>query len=185
MYHRVINSNLCICTSFVCRQFSSRHNVISKTQSFIEISGKDPKTFLQGLCTNDILKIQPNISFPTLFLNTKGRIVADCIIYNKTETPDSLIIEVHPKLQANLLNHLKLYKLRSKVTLTPIDLTLSIGSEATDSQISSAFIDTRAPGLPTRYLSPPQAYEGITYYFIGICIHVLYLSMLPQGILMR
>ena len=184
MYLRVIKSNRSNYNSFVRRQFSSHNNVFSKTQSFIEISGKDTKTFLQGLCTNDILKIQSNMSLPTLFLNTKGRIVADCMVYNRFET-GSLIVEVHPKLQANLLNHLKLYKLRSKVTLTPINLTLSMGSELTDSQISSAFTDTRAPGLPTRYLSPPQAYEGITYYFIGICIHVLYLLMLPQGILMR
>ena len=173
MYRRVIKSNLSICNTVVYRQFSSRNIAFSKPQSFIEISGKDTKTFLQGLCTNDILKIQSNISLPTLFLNTKGRIVADCIIYNRTETPDSLLIEVHPKLQANLLNHLKLYKLRSKVALTLIDLTLSIGSELTDSQNSSAFVDARASDLPTRYLSPPQTSEGNIHIFASICIHML------------
>jgi len=102
---------------------------------FIEVKGKDTKAFLQGLCTNDVNKlVRKNDSIAASFLNTKGRIMADTILYytptvnpdGKPQTPenDVILIEVQSEMYKDLFNTMFIYKLRSKVKVTETKETL-------------------------------------------------------------
>lgn len=56
----------------------------------LRVTGKDRITFLNGLLTNDIAKLQDNRGVHSALLNTKARVLADMYVYNQ---PDGVIID--------------------------------------------------------------------------------------------
>jgi folate-binding protein YgfZ len=67
---------------------------------------------VQGLTTCDLAKKNNTAG---LFLNPKGRVIYDAIF---TKDENLLCIECDSSVSGNLLNHIKKYKLRSKVDLS-------------------------------------------------------------------
>ncbi|XP_072388119.1 putative transferase CAF17 homolog, mitochondrial [Diabrotica undecimpunctata] len=89
-----------------------------KNRSLIHVSGNDSTEFLQGLVTNDINHLRQNFhSMYAMFLNTKGRVLYDSIIY-KFETDNSYFIECDLEIEKQLEKHLKMYRVRKKVDIT-------------------------------------------------------------------
>jgi len=85
-------------------------NTFSK---FIEISGEDRVSFLQGLITNDINKCHNNKSpVYSCFLSPQGKFLSDFFIINYN---NNYLIEIHEKHFELFYSKLKIYKLRSKV----------------------------------------------------------------------
>ena len=80
---------------------------------FIEISGKDRATFLQGLITNDIRKCK-DIKNPiySCLLSPQGKFLADFFIVNLNS---HYLIEINEKFFESFYFKLKIYKLRSEV----------------------------------------------------------------------
>ena len=110
--------------SFVhTRLFIRRISVQLTEKSYIQIKGKDSRKFLQGLCTNDIIKSLGSDYGSTIysaFLSTKGRCFADVLLYNlrKAETEeDNLLLECDKAVAFDLMKHLQVYKLRSNVKI--------------------------------------------------------------------
>ena len=90
-------------------------NINSK---FISIEGEDRTEFLQNLITNDIHKCENNGMIYACLLTPQGKFLSDFFIFNMDK---KFIIETHKIFYQNLLNKLKIYKLRSKIIINQID----------------------------------------------------------------
>ena len=84
-------------------------NTFSK---FIEISGSDRASFLQGIITNDINKCKENNCIYSCFLSPQGKFLADFFI---TSFENYYLLEINEKFFESFFSKLKIYKLRSKV----------------------------------------------------------------------
>uniref|UniRef100_A0A6V7MBY0 Uncharacterized protein n=1 Tax=Bracon brevicornis TaxID=1563983 RepID=A0A6V7MBY0_9HYME len=92
-----------------------------KSRSLISIKGPESSDFLQGLITNDIRHLSEGIpNIYTLFLNTRGRVLYDTIIYKSLEE-NTFLIEVDAAATNDLQKHLKMYKLRRKVDISSLE----------------------------------------------------------------
>lgn len=89
-------------------------------RSLLQLKGKDSSVLLQGLITNDVNHLKVIGSLYAMFLNTKGRVLFDTIIYKIPET-DSLYIECDKSVAPALEKHLNMYRLRRDVTISNID----------------------------------------------------------------
>lgn len=107
-----------------------------ESRKLLKVSGNDAPLFLQGLVTNDMQHFEEGAnSMYAMFLNNKGRVLYDTLIY-KWEGNDSFLIECDRNVHTSLLKHLKLYKLRRNVDIGDVSeefrlYTLVIPTEAT------------------------------------------------------
>ena len=90
---------------------------------FLSISGEDRGNFLQDLITNDIHKCDSTNSIYSCLLTPQGKFIADFFIIDHKK---SYLIETHKKFAEDLINKLKIYKLRAKVEINIVDDLLSL-----------------------------------------------------------
>ncbi|WP_288947642.1 folate-binding protein [uncultured Paracoccus sp.] len=86
----------------------------------LAVSGEDRVEFLQGLVTNKV----GDVPCWAALLTPQGKYLADFLI-----VPDGarLLIDVDARLADDLIRRLSLYKLRSRVTVEPTELTVTRG----------------------------------------------------------
>lgn len=89
-------------------------------RALIKLSGGEIYNFLQGLVTNDmnILNGDGQALF-TFFLNNKGRVMYDSLIYRKTD--QELLLECDSTIRDDLVKHLKMYRVRKKIDIVPVN----------------------------------------------------------------
>ena len=90
---------------------------------FLSISGEDRGNFLQDLITNDIHKCYSTNSIYSCLLTPQGKFIADFFIIDHKK---SYLIETHKKFAEDLINKLKIYKLRAKVEINIVNDLLSL-----------------------------------------------------------
>ena len=90
---------------------------------FLSISGEDRGNFLQDLITNDIHKCDSKNSIYSCLLNPQGKFIADFFIIDHE---NSYLIETHKNFAEDLINKLKIYKLRAKVEINNVNDLLSL-----------------------------------------------------------
>jgi folate-binding protein YgfZ len=99
-----------------------------QTTSFLDATGADALTLLDGLCTQAVERIVVGTARLGLFLDAKAKIIAPAILYRTAE--ETVLLETLPDLVAPLQSHLKKYRLRAKVTLEPVELaTIAVVGE--------------------------------------------------------
>lgn len=103
-------------------------------RGLIQLSGPDRVSFLQGLVTNDVTKVSSLRGIYAALLSPQGKFQFDLFI---TEVEDSFWIECEKSRQEDLIKRLTLFKLRSKVTLTPIENSSVILLMGEDSSLPS------------------------------------------------
>jgi len=90
-------------------------------RGLLRVSGSDATSLLQGIVTNDVRHLENNCkSLYSMFLNTKGRVLYDSIIY-KTKKEDTFLIDCDKEAVKDLEKHIKMYKLRKKVSVDSVD----------------------------------------------------------------
>lgn len=90
-------------------------------RGLIRVSGKDVTTFLQGIVTNNLTHLQESCkSLFAMFLNTRGRVLYDSIIYKSTE-PDTYLLECDCNCLPDLVKHIKMHRVRRKISVDCID----------------------------------------------------------------
>ncbi|MAH78948.1 MAG: hypothetical protein CBE14_002555 [Rickettsiales bacterium TMED254] len=87
-----------------------KHN----NKSFIVIEGEERNSFLQGLISNDLNKIDEKNSIYSSLLTPQGKILYDFFISNYQ---NSYLIECSTKIVKDLIQKLSIYKLRSNVNI--------------------------------------------------------------------
>ena len=121
--------------------------ILDKT-STIKVEGDDRVQFLQGQLTQDINLISQNKALYAGFCNSKGRMLAFMLCYLNHE---SIHIQIDSSIQEFILQKLKMYILRSKVSLNLANKTfLCIG-----------FVGSKA--LLTKNIQPPKNYLDIIH----------------------
>jgi len=88
----------------------------------LRLGGKDHLKFLQGMLTNDVIKLEEGKGMYAAILTVKGRMVSDMRVYREK---DSVLLDLEPGLNAKVGELLKKFRLSYKATID--DLTESTG----------------------------------------------------------
>ncbi len=87
-------------------------------RALLRIGGPEARPFLQGLVSNDVDKVGPTQAVYAALLTPQGKFLHDFFIY---ERDGALLLDVESARRDDLAKRLKLFKLRSKVTMEPAD----------------------------------------------------------------
>ncbi|HEX4871805.1 MAG TPA: hypothetical protein VFV27_05765 [Nevskiaceae bacterium] len=85
----------------------------------IRATGEDVRAFLQGQLTADLRRLAPNRALPAGLLSPKGRLLAVLTLIEDRD--GSVLIEVRAELREALLKRLRMFILRARVQLSPLD----------------------------------------------------------------
>src|SRR5471032_1209741 len=126
-------------------------------RSVIAVSGADRVEFLQGLISNDTTKVTPGHAIWAALLTPQGRFLNDMFVVDAGG--DTLLLETERERAAALAKKLKMYTLRSKVTVEDRGETMEVAVvfgpgaekllpiEGTPTDSTIAFVDPRLPEL--------------------------------------
>nr|XP_012139204.1 PREDICTED: putative transferase CAF17 homolog, mitochondrial [Megachile rotundata] len=96
-----------------------------KNKTLIRVRGKETSSFLQGLITNDMKHFEEGAAnLYALFLNIKGRVLYDVIIYKQED--DAYYIECDSQVADPLQKHLKMYRVRRKIDIENLGDSINI-----------------------------------------------------------
>ncbi|MHA6263747.1 CAF17-like 4Fe-4S cluster assembly/insertion protein YgfZ [Arenibacterium sp. CAU 1754] len=116
----------------------------------LKLTGKDVNSFLQGLITNDITRLDQGMIYAAL-LTPQGKYIADFFL---SRAGDAVLLDVADALADDLTRRLGMYKLRADVTIAPSDLNLHRGTGPTP---PDGFTDPRHPDMGWRAYRPAPA----------------------------
>lgn len=109
----------------------------------LEISGEDALTFLQGQVTNDVKLLNGSNAHYTGYCNPKGRLLALFFAFSHHQ---KLHLQLNQKLLEPITKRLKMYVMRSKVTINNIsDTVVKIGLNGVDVPVLLAPFFTQIP----------------------------------------
>lgn len=92
------------------------------SRKFIKLEGNEAGKFLQGLTTNDILKLAPSQGQYSSLLNPQGRIMYDIFVYDAFINGSLVyLIECDGQIQERVYLHLETYNLRGKTVIKPVE----------------------------------------------------------------
>jgi folate-binding protein YgfZ len=120
----------------------------------VKVAGDEARTFLNGLLTADVTQVTPQSARYAALLTPQGKIIVDCVV---AEDAQGLFLDCPRALAASLVEKLKFYKLRAKVTIE--DLSQSLGVLAIwDGEGNTThgliYADPRLPALGRRMILP-------------------------------
>jgi len=117
------------------------------SRQIIRLQGVGADKFLHGLVTQDVIgKVaeHPTKSFAAGFLNAKGRVLCDTIVFPKS--PDEMYIDVQEKIAPQLQRMLIRHRLREPLEINIAeDLNIRWDKEVTVSSSSSSTTDDDDP----------------------------------------
>ncbi|HSF63437.1 MAG TPA: folate-binding protein [Paracoccaceae bacterium] len=125
----------------------------------VELAGADALPFLQGLVTNDVLRLAqgPGLVWAAL-LSPQGKYLADFFVAN---TGTALLLDLPEALADATLRRMAMYRLRAAVTLAPSPLQVQRGLGDAP---PGALPDPRHPALGWRlYTTAPGAAPVINW----------------------
>ncbi|MEM4408232.1 MAG: aminomethyltransferase family protein [Candidatus Caldarchaeum sp.] len=101
--------------------------------------GRDAGRFLQGMVTNDVLRLEPFRSVYAAILTPKGRMVSDLTIYRH---PDYFLLDVEPGMGSRLIDYLLKYRLSYKAEIedqTEVFALISLAGVGADNVAQAVF----------------------------------------------
>lgn len=119
---------------------------IMQARTLLRVSGSDARSFLNGLVTNDVGRIDQGLVY-TALLTPQGKFVADFMMM---ADGDAVLLDVASSHGQLLATRLGLYKLRAKVDIAPDPRMVSRGI---DDPPAGALSDPRHPSLGWRAYS--------------------------------
>ena len=129
-------------------------NAPLEDRAVIALSGPDAHTFLQGLITNDIGKLEPSKPLYAALLTPQGKILFDFILVD--DGVGTLLMDCTATLREALVNRLTLYRLRAKVEIKARDdLVVFAGREG--ASLAGGFTDPRLAALGQRAIAAKQS----------------------------
>lgn len=145
-----------------------------KSRGVLSVSGPDARKFLQGLISNDVEKVSPERAIHAAFLTAQGKYLFDFMI---AEVGGALLLDCEADRLADFQKRLKLYKLRSDVTVEDVSaqfiVLAIIGDDASKTLAVDAgtgaakvvdggavFTDPRHTGLGARAIIGTDKLEG-------------------------
>ncbi len=150
------------------------------TRKIIEIAGAEARSFLQGLVTNDIGKLDQGLVYAAV-LTPQGKYLADFFL---VPWGDAILLDVDASLAQSLMQRLSMYKLRADVTLSETDLTVQRG---TGPAPDGAMPDPRHPDLGWRLYGEDSGDDGTDWDAIRVahCIPETGIELTPDTFLLE
>lgn len=120
---------------------------IDETRVIYALTGADVLTFLQGIVSNDVLRLAqaPGLVWAAL-LSPQGKYLADFLIA-RVDGVEGFLLDIHKDLAPTTLRRLAMYKLRADVKITPTEIRVTRGLETPP---PGALPDPRHPALGWR-----------------------------------
>jgi len=128
-------------------------------RGLITITGTDRDSFLQGLITNDITKLNAQPSIYACLLNAQGKFLHDFFI---TRNGEALFLDCEGNERTNdLARRLTLYKLRADIEITaqPQTPVYAISNHPTLQSSNLQYSDPRHPEMGHRTFTKPDLEE--------------------------
>jgi hypothetical protein len=136
----------------------------------LSVSGEDATSFLQGLLTNDIERLQPTEARYAALLTPQGKILFDMIVVRAGEQP-SYLIDCTATQAADLAKRLGFYKLRAKVAIADVSADRAVAAFWDDEPTSIAegllYADPRDPRLGWRAVLPRPIAAAVGTEHVG------------------
>lgn len=133
-------------------------------RAVLTLSGPDATAFLQGLVSNDVDKAAPGRAVYAALLSAQGKFQYDFFV---TAKDGSLLLDAEASRIDDLAKRLKLYKLRSKVTIERLDghVVAAVWGEGCETALSIgavAYIDPRLAAAGVRMVLPEPQVGDLT-----------------------
>ena len=93
---------------------AGRRYIMLEDRGIVTIGGEDRRTFLQGLISNDVSRVDGSRSVYAAFLTAQGKYLHDFFV---AEIGDVLALECERRRSADLVRRLRIYQLRAKVAV--------------------------------------------------------------------
>lgn len=116
-------------------------------RGLIRLYGEDTVTFLQGLVSNDVTRLVHGHAVYAALLSPQGKFLHDFFIIRRG---DDYLLDTEASRVAELMQRLKMYKLRSKVTIEPLGESVSAIWNEKPSADGFIYADPRLPELGFR-----------------------------------
>lgn len=142
---------------------SPRYSLLTG-RGVLRVSGPETRTFLQGLVTNDVTRLDEKPAISSALLTPQGKILFDFLL---VRDGDDVLVDCAGVHGADLVKRLTFYKLRAKVDITDESDTLRVavfrdvdpaGPGAEDMIV---FADPRLPELGNRVIGPETGLRGL------------------------
>lgn len=147
----------------------------------LRLSGADTVTFLQGLVTNDVDKLDQGLVYAAV-LTPQGKYLADFFL---ARDGDDVLLDVAEELADGLVKRLSMYKLRADVQITDSGLNLQRGTgDAPD----GALPDPRHDAMGWRaYTAAPASEDGSDWDAIRVahCIPETGIELAPDSYILE
>ena len=140
----------------------------------IDISGTDARSFLQGLVTNDLGKLDQGLVYAAL-LTPQGKYMADFFLLAQG---DSILLDADESLGDMLMQRLGMYRLRADVQLAESDLRVRRG---TGEAPEGALADPRHPALGWRLYGSDAGDDGSDFDAIRVAHCIPETGSAPMG----
>jgi folate-binding protein YgfZ len=88
--------------------------IMLEDRGIVTVTGEDRRTFLQGLISNDVARVDAAHSVYAAFLTAQGKYLHDFFV---AEIGDGLALDCERRRSADLVRRLRIYKLRAKVAV--------------------------------------------------------------------
>jgi len=127
----------------------------------VKVAGEDARRFLNGLVTNDMGKVKPGEARFAALLTPQGKIIVDFIVAEaEADDGGGFFLDCPRALVPALVEKLKFYKLRAKVTVEDWSDQLAVAAfwgGTGLSELGLSYSDPRLPALGSRTILPPDA----------------------------
>ena len=114
-------------------------------RALVEVSGPDRTSFLQGLLSQDVETLAPGEVRYGALLAPQGRLLFDLLVIGR---PEAIWLEVEAARRDDMLARLRIYKLRAKVEIRPLEAEAWVAWP--DAPGPDWVADPRRPGLAFR-----------------------------------
>jgi tRNA-modifying protein YgfZ len=131
----------------------------------LSVSGEDATTFLQGLLTNDVERLEIGQARYAALLTPQGKILFDFFVYRASAASGSAyLIDCVKSAAADLAKRLGFYRLRAKVTVVDLSAEYAVVAFWGDDRPKSAgflFADPRDARLGWRVILARDEATGV------------------------
>jgi len=137
------------------------------SRALVAVSGPDARPFLHNLLSNDVEGLGPGEARAALLLTPQGKFLFDLFVIAPAsgQPPDVLLLDVQAARREALIQRLRMYRLRSKVEIEPVDgaVWAAWGADPGEGWIADprlAAIGWRGYGREGPYEAGEAAYEA-------------------------
>ena len=162
------------------RTMNQARAVILETRGVLKATGPDVRAFLQGIVSNDVLRVAPERAVWTAFLTPQGKFLHEFFLVEAPEAmaaPEegpTFLLDAEAARRADLLRRLSIYKLRAKAKLADANEAYCVAAlfgagalgllglaggeagRATAFAGGRVFVDPRLPALGARAILPRE-----------------------------